>query len=193
MLTRAMALELAASNVHVNAIAPGTIRTALGGWYETDEAEHYLQERVPWRRFGSPDDVVGAAVFLASDESAYMTGASILVDGGLMAGVSAGRTSFRAVLDRRGGGHAGRVSAADEIFTRVALGTSVVLVFGAAFFVLPVFWRSATVPNLMDVYSRVRHRPSAARRPVRDGVGGWIGVLWAGAGCIWAWRWASPS
>jgi NAD(P)-dependent dehydrogenase (short-subunit alcohol dehydrogenase family) len=85
MLTRAMALELAASHVHVNAIAPGTIRTALGGWYETDDAECYLKQRVPWRRFGTPDDVVGAAVFLASDESAYVTGASILVDGGLMA------------------------------------------------------------------------------------------------------------
>jgi glucose 1-dehydrogenase len=85
MLTRAMALELAASNVRVNAIAPGTIRTSLGDWYDTAAAEHYLRERVPCGRFGSPDDVVGAAVFLASDESAYITGASILVDGGLMA------------------------------------------------------------------------------------------------------------
>ena len=86
MLTRAMALELAPYNVQVNAIAPGTIKTALGGWYETEEADRYLKQRVPWGRFGSPEDVVGAAVFLASDDSAYITGASLVVDGGLLAG-----------------------------------------------------------------------------------------------------------
>lgn len=83
MLTRAMALELAKYNVQVNAIAPGTIKTDLGGWYETPEASIFLEQRVPFGRFGTPEEVVGAAVFLASDESAYVTGASILVDGGL--------------------------------------------------------------------------------------------------------------
>lgn len=86
MLTRAAALELARFRIYVNAISPGTIKTALGGWYETREAETYLQQRVPWARFGDPKDVVGAAIFLASAESDYITGASILVDGGLMAG-----------------------------------------------------------------------------------------------------------
>lgn len=86
MLTRAMALELARYNVHVNAIAPGTIKTALGDWYEKPEATVYLKQRVPWGRFGSPEDVVGAAVFLASDDSNYVTGASLVVDGGLLAG-----------------------------------------------------------------------------------------------------------
>lgn len=83
MMTRCMALELAKHHVRVNAIMPGTIRTELGGWYETEEARIYLEQRVPWGRFGRPDEVAGAAVFLASDESAYVTGASILVDGGL--------------------------------------------------------------------------------------------------------------
>jgi NAD(P)-dependent dehydrogenase (short-subunit alcohol dehydrogenase family) len=83
MLTRAMALELARYHVRVNAIMPGTIRTDLGGWYETEEAQSYLQQRVPWGRFGRPDEVAGSAIFLASDESEYVTGASILVDGGL--------------------------------------------------------------------------------------------------------------
>ena len=83
MLTRAMALELAKYHVRVNAIMPGTIRTDLGGWYETEEARTYLEQRVPWGRFGHPDEVAGSAVFFASDESEYITGASILVDGGL--------------------------------------------------------------------------------------------------------------
>lgn len=83
MLARTMALELAKYNVRVNAIMPGTIRTDLGGWYETEEAQVYLQQRVPWGRFGKPDEIVGAAIFLASDEADYITGASILVDGGL--------------------------------------------------------------------------------------------------------------
>jgi glucose 1-dehydrogenase len=83
MLTRAMALELAKYHIRVNAIMPGTIRTDLGGWYETEEARTYLEQRVPWGRFGHPDEVAGSAVFFASDESEYITGASILVDGGL--------------------------------------------------------------------------------------------------------------
>ncbi len=83
MLTRAMALELAKYHVRVNAIMPGTIRTDLGGWYETEEAQIYLEQRVPWGRFGTPNEVAGAAIFFGSDESEYVTGASILVDGGL--------------------------------------------------------------------------------------------------------------
>lgn len=84
MLTRAMALELAQYNVHVNAIAPGTIKTALGGWYETPEAQVYLQQRVPWSRFGKPEDIVGAAIYLACDDSDYVTGATLVIDGGLL-------------------------------------------------------------------------------------------------------------
>jgi len=48
MLTRAMALELAKYRIRVNAIAPGTIKTDLGGWYETQEVQTFLKQRVPW-------------------------------------------------------------------------------------------------------------------------------------------------
>jgi len=84
MLTRGAALELAEYNIQVNAICPGTIKTKLTPWYETQDAIDYCKKLVPAGRFATPDEVAGAAVFLASGESSYVTGASIVVDGGLM-------------------------------------------------------------------------------------------------------------
>jgi NAD(P)-dependent dehydrogenase (short-subunit alcohol dehydrogenase family) len=84
MLTRGAALELAEYNIQVNAICPGTIKTKLTPWYETQDAIDYCTKLVPAGRFATPDEVAGAAVFLASSESSYVTGASIVVDGGLM-------------------------------------------------------------------------------------------------------------
>ena len=60
MLTRAMALESAKYHVRVNAIMPGTIRTDLGGWYETEEAQIYLEQRVPWADSEPPNEVAGS-------------------------------------------------------------------------------------------------------------------------------------
>lgn len=82
MLTRSVALELARDNIQVNSISPGTIKTGLP-WYDTPEAEDYLRKFVPTGRFATPSEVAGAAVFLASHESSYITGATIVVDGGL--------------------------------------------------------------------------------------------------------------
>ena len=84
MLTRSAALELAEYNIQVNAICPGTIKTKLTPWYDTQDAVDYCKKLVPAGRFATPDEVAGAAVFLASGESSYVTGASIVVDGGLM-------------------------------------------------------------------------------------------------------------
>jgi glucose 1-dehydrogenase len=82
MLTRAAALELAPHNIQVNSLSPGTIKTGLH-WYSTPEAQEYLDKFVPARRFAAPEEVAGAVVFLASQESNYITGATLVVDGGL--------------------------------------------------------------------------------------------------------------
>jgi NAD(P)-dependent dehydrogenase (short-subunit alcohol dehydrogenase family) len=82
MLTRSAALELAEYNIQVNSLSPGTIKTALP-WYDTPDAQEYLEKFVPAGRFGLPQDVAGAAVFLASDDSDYVTGTTIVIDGGL--------------------------------------------------------------------------------------------------------------
>lgn len=81
-LTRAMAVQLAPFGLRVNAIAPGMMVTPMRG-HESHEA--WTQERLktlPAARFGSPDDIAAAAVFLASDDSNYVYGATLFVDGG---------------------------------------------------------------------------------------------------------------
>lgn len=83
-LARAMALELAPAGVTVNLIAPGTIETDLNRQALADPATRQARlARIPMRRLGQPEDVAGAAVFLASDAASYVTGATITIDGGL--------------------------------------------------------------------------------------------------------------
>lgn len=82
-LTRATALDYAAHNVRVNAICPGVIRTAMTTNLLADpEASRRLQEATPLRRFGEPVDVAQAALYLASDASAFVTGTVLVIDGG---------------------------------------------------------------------------------------------------------------
>jgi len=82
-LTRQLAVEYGPEEVNVNAIAPGIIKTTQNEGWRRDEqqVEQRLQE-LPWPHFGSPDAVADAAVFLASDESDYITGDTLRVDGG---------------------------------------------------------------------------------------------------------------
>ena len=82
-LTRSMALELARYAIRVNAIAPGLIRTALSEYYWKDErrAAQYL-ERQPVKHLGEPLEIAEVALLLASDRSSYMTGQTVVVDGG---------------------------------------------------------------------------------------------------------------
>ena len=83
-LAKAMALELAPTGVTVNLIAPGTIETDLNRAFLADpENRRAKLGLIPMERIGRPEDVAGAAVFLASDAAAYVTGATIVVDGGL--------------------------------------------------------------------------------------------------------------
>ncbi|WP_026453047.1 SDR family NAD(P)-dependent oxidoreductase [Saccharomonospora iraqiensis] len=80
-LTRVMAKELGRRSITVNAIAPGfTLTEASYGLM--DNAEEYGVDRTALRRAGRPDDVVGAALFLAGPDSAYLTGQTLVVDGG---------------------------------------------------------------------------------------------------------------
>ena len=83
-LTRQMALDYAADEINVNALAPGIIETAQNAeWRETDEellAD--WQASTPWPRFGTPDDVADAALFLAGEESEFVTGHVLRIDGG---------------------------------------------------------------------------------------------------------------
>jgi NAD(P)-dependent dehydrogenase (short-subunit alcohol dehydrogenase family) len=81
-LTEAMALELARHGIRVNAIEPGYIETDMNRDFLQTEAGVALSKRIPQRRFGAPDSLDGALLLLASDASAFMTGASIIVDGG---------------------------------------------------------------------------------------------------------------
>jgi len=82
-LTRAMAIDWAAHPIHVNAIAPGYCQTDLTQPLWTDvEFDAWVRGRVPLGRWGLPADMAGAAVFLLSDASDYITGQVLYIDGG---------------------------------------------------------------------------------------------------------------
>jgi NAD(P)-dependent dehydrogenase (short-subunit alcohol dehydrogenase family) len=85
-MTKAMALDHAAENIRVNCICPGIVATEMVARFSLDE--NALRQRVamhPMGRFGQPEDVASAAVFLASDESGWTTGSVLTVDGGYSA------------------------------------------------------------------------------------------------------------
>jgi glucose 1-dehydrogenase len=84
LFMKSIAQELAPHKVRVNSIAPGAIKTPINreAW-EDKEAEQKLLELIPYGRVGVPEDVAKAAVWLASDESDYVHGASLFVDGGM--------------------------------------------------------------------------------------------------------------
>jgi gluconate 5-dehydrogenase len=88
LLTKAMANEWAMHNIQVNAIAPGYFKTEMNTALTNDpEFDAWVRTRTPAGRWGEPDELVGLAVFLASDASSYMNGQTIVVDGGLLAAI----------------------------------------------------------------------------------------------------------
>lgn len=85
-LTKEMALEYAPKKINVNCIAPGVIKTAMTKDILTDPAtKQSLESSTPYPRLGEPEDIAYAAVYLASDESDFVNGETIVVDGGWIA------------------------------------------------------------------------------------------------------------
>jgi glucose 1-dehydrogenase len=84
MMMRTLAQEVAPMHIRVNAIAPGAIRTPINtvAW-STPQAYDSLMKLVPYKRIGEPEDIARAAVWLASDDSDYVVGATLYIDGGM--------------------------------------------------------------------------------------------------------------
>lgn len=87
--TKALAVEVASRGINVNAIAPGFIETDMSATVR-NLAGDTIKNAIPMKRYGKPEDIAKVAVFLASEESAYVTGQVITVDGGLGLGAMAG-------------------------------------------------------------------------------------------------------
>ena len=86
MMTKVMAAELGPLSIRVNAIAPGPIETPLVREVHTEQVRAEWMRTVPQRRYGTPEEIAGAATFLLDDRrSSYITGQIICVDGGFTA------------------------------------------------------------------------------------------------------------
>lgn len=82
-LTRELAMELGQHKINVNAVAPGMIDTAMTeDLLEDEDTKSSLLKKIPYGRIGQPDDIANAVAFLASDESEYITGERLIIDGG---------------------------------------------------------------------------------------------------------------
>lgn len=85
-LTRSMAVEWAQHGIQANAIGPGYMLTDMNeALVNNTDFNNWLMGRIPSKRWGKPDELVGAAIFLASDASTYVNGQIIYVDGGMIA------------------------------------------------------------------------------------------------------------
>lgn len=86
LMSQAVAKELAGSGVRVNCIAPGWIATPLNEWMTSDEGTlKAVEQSVPMGRIGEAEEIVGGAIYLASDASSYVTGTTLVIDGGQLA------------------------------------------------------------------------------------------------------------
>lgn len=83
-MTRALALELAAKKINVNNVAPGAIETPGASGAQTEEVKKQTLSTIPWGRMGQPEDIASAVLFLASPGADYITGQTLIVDGGFV-------------------------------------------------------------------------------------------------------------
>ena len=84
-LNKSLAIQFARDNIRCNIIHPGIVETPLQAPYLTDEVRAEFRTGIPLGRIGRPREIAYAALFLASEESSFMTGAEMIVDGGFMA------------------------------------------------------------------------------------------------------------
>jgi NAD(P)-dependent dehydrogenase (short-subunit alcohol dehydrogenase family) len=86
-MTKTLATELAASKIRVNAIAPGFVDTRLASAIlENDQLLKHVIARTPMGRYGTPDEIAGGALYLASDAASFLTGHTLVIDGGMTIG-----------------------------------------------------------------------------------------------------------
>ena len=82
-MTQTLAVELGRAKIRVNAIAPGLVETRFASaLIHSEEASKYMNERAPLGRHAQPEEIAPLAVFLASDESSFVTGQTYIIDGG---------------------------------------------------------------------------------------------------------------
>jgi NAD(P)-dependent dehydrogenase (short-subunit alcohol dehydrogenase family) len=87
-LARNLAVEAGPDNIRVNCICPGVVKTYFAeALWKDPKIEKMMTQKLPLRRFGEPDDIAGAAVFLASPAGRWMTGQAMIIDGGTMIGL----------------------------------------------------------------------------------------------------------
>ena len=82
-LTKTLALEYADRKIRVNAVAPGAILTPINPWKDNPQKKARVEQKIPMKRAGKPEEIAAVFAFLASDEASYITGQTIFVDGGL--------------------------------------------------------------------------------------------------------------
>jgi 3-oxoacyl-[acyl-carrier protein] reductase len=81
-MSKSLAAEVASRNITVNCVAPGFIATAMTDAL-TDAQKQAISQRIPANRMGAPEEIAAAVVYLASEEAAYVTGATLQVNGGM--------------------------------------------------------------------------------------------------------------